>query len=52
MSYLKITIMKNDGVFCLNYKRFIMIELMPLKELILLKQVHHKYVIFVIIGAF
>ena len=40
----------NKSVFCINYKCHITIELKFLNELILIKQVHQKNVIFVTIG--
>ena len=38
--------------FCIKYKRFILIELMFLKELILIRQGNQKSAIFVSIGIF
>ena len=37
---------------CVNYKSHIMIELIFIKELMLIKQMHQKSVIFITIGIF
>ena len=52
MTVYNVLILITTVNICIKYKCYIMREMMFLKELILMKQVHQKSVIFVIIGIF